>query len=47
MLSDWLLIATVVAILWGLWLLLSFVLDMLDKANPRPDGGKRNGTAGR
>ena len=30
MIRDWLLIATAVAILWGLWLLLNFVFDSIE-----------------
>lgn len=28
--TDWLLIATAIACLWGLWLLLDFVFDSID-----------------
>jgi hypothetical protein len=31
MLRDWLLIATAIACLWGLWLLLSFVFDCIEQ----------------
>ena len=30
MLRDWLLIATAIAVLWGLWFLLQFVFDSID-----------------
>ena len=31
MTRDWLIIATAVAILWGLWLLLQFVFDSIEQ----------------
>lgn len=31
MIGDWLLIGTVVAVLWGLWLLLGFVFDAIEQ----------------
>jgi hypothetical protein len=31
MFRDWLLIATAVVILWGLWLLLNFVFDQIQQ----------------
>lgn len=31
MLRDWLLIASAIACLWGLWLLLQFVFDSIDQ----------------
>ena len=30
MISDWLIIATTIAVLWGLWLLLQFVFDSIE-----------------
>jgi hypothetical protein len=45
MFRDWLLIATAIACLWGLWLLLEFVFDSIDEyhaawreAAPKQDG---------
>jgi hypothetical protein len=31
MIRDWLIIATAVAVLWGLWLLLHFVFDQIEQ----------------
>ncbi len=31
MIRDWLLIATAIAVLWGLWLLLSFVFAQIEQ----------------
>ena len=33
MLRDWLIVATVVAVLYGLWMLMQFVFDMIDRAH--------------
>ncbi len=31
MISDWLLIVTAIAVLWGLWLLLQFTFDAIEQ----------------
>jgi hypothetical protein len=45
--NDWLIIATVIAVLWGLWLLLQFTFDAIDqyhyRADEREDSATRKG----
>jgi hypothetical protein len=51
MIRDWLLIASAIACLWGLWLLLQFVFDSIDQYHAawreereREDSATRKGT---
>jgi hypothetical protein len=47
MLRDWLLIATAIACLWGLWLLLQFVFDCIEQYHAawREAASKQDGEA--